>query len=209
MRSDWLASEYSFSLSLHIFSSLSHTHFYLSLYISPCLWLSLSHHCLSFYPSMFHSLTQSLFISFLSLPPLPLVISLSLWDCLSLSLFPTPACLSIFLSLSRPFSLFLYLVSPTVVSLSTYLGVALSLPSTSPFLPFSLSNHASLSILFISLISASLHIFFSLSFFLSLWLSLVHPWPVFIFLCFFLPLSLDIFSFPPTPVFLFEIYLCL
>ena len=99
------------------------------------MWLSLSHHCLSFYLSMFHSLTQSLFISFLSLPPMPLVISSSLWDCLSLFLSfpPLRAFLSFFLSQT----LFLCLISPTIVPLSTYLCVALSLPPISPFLPFS------------------------------------------------------------------------
>ena len=158
MRSDWLASEYSFSLTP---TSIS-----LYIFISVCGYLSPTTVCLFIFLCFTLSPSLSLYLFSLSLPPLPLVISFSLWDCLSLSLFPTPACLSIFLSLSHPFFLFLYLVSPTIVSLSTYLGVALSLPPMSPFLPFSLSNDASLSILFISLISASLHIFFSLCGFL-------------------------------------------
>ena len=102
--------------------------------------------------------------------------------------FPTLACLFIFLSLSHPFSLFLYLVSPTIVSLSTYLGVAISLPPISPFLPF--SPTMSLFLSFLSLSYLPLSIYFSLSLFLSLSVAFSGP-PLagFIFLCFSLPLS--------------------
>ena len=183
------------------FFLLSLTPTSISLYISLCLWLSLSHHCLSFYLSMFHSLTQSFFISFLSLPSLPLVNSFSLWDCLSLS----HPCVPFYLSFSLPPFFSFYLSSLSHHCLSFYLSrcgalfntnisfsTFLSLQPCLSFYPFYLSPYI-----------------FSLSFFLSLWLSLVHPWPVLIFLCFSLPLSLDIFSLSPTPVFLFETYLCL
>ena len=75
---------------------------------------------------------------------------------------------------SHPFSL----SSLSHHCLSFYLSRCGYLFTTNISFSTFLSNHVSLSILFISLISASLHIFFSLSFLLSLWHSLVHPWPV-------------------------------
>ena len=122
--------------------------------------------------------------------------------------FPTPACFFIFLSLSHPFSLFLYLVSPTIVSLSTYLGVAISLPPISPFLPFSTTMSLFLSFLSLSYLPLSIYFSLSLSFSLCgfLWST---PGRFYLSLFLSSPVSLDIFSLSPTPVFLFETYLCL